>query len=52
MMSAFRWWLFKRLSSLGWYICPEPHRTNLQRATVSWPEYAKKYPENRRTRRQ
>jgi len=25
----FRWWLFKRLSHLLYWICPEPHRTHL-----------------------
>jgi hypothetical protein len=25
-----RWWLFKRLSELGWWVCPEPHRFNLK----------------------
>jgi len=29
-MSAFRWWLFRRLSEFGWWICPEPHKSNLQ----------------------
>jgi hypothetical protein len=28
-MNAFRWWLFIRLSEIGWWVCPEPHRTNL-----------------------
>lgn len=31
-MSAIRWWLFKRLSRLGWWICPEPRRSALQQA--------------------
>jgi hypothetical protein len=50
-MTNFRWWIFKRLSSLGWWICPEPHRTNLQRATVSWAEYAKYLDANKGKRR-
>ena len=29
-MNAFRWWLFRRLSELGWWICPEPHKSVLQ----------------------
>jgi len=28
-MNAFRWWLFKKLSRVGWAICPEPQRTRL-----------------------
>jgi hypothetical protein len=29
-MLQIRWWLFKRLSDLGWWICPEPHYSNLK----------------------
>ncbi len=39
MMDGFRWWLFKKLSALGWWICPEPHKSNLQAATPSWTDY-------------
>lgn len=35
-MNAFRWWLFKRLSEIGWRICPEPQRTDLQYVMPSW----------------
>lgn len=31
-----RWWLFKRLSSLGWWICPEPHKSRLQSVMPTW----------------
>jgi hypothetical protein len=30
MMTDFRWWLFKQLSSLGWAICPDPYRSVLK----------------------
>ena len=26
----FRWWLFRRLSELGWWIAPEPERSALR----------------------
>jgi hypothetical protein len=29
-VTAIRWWLFKRLSALGWWICPPPHKENLK----------------------
>lgn len=35
-MTAFRWWLFKRLSAFGWWICPEPHRYRLQSVMPTW----------------
>lgn len=25
----FRWWLFQKISHLGWMVCPEPHRSRL-----------------------
>lgn len=25
-----RWWLFKSLSNIGWWICPEPSKGHLQ----------------------
>lgn len=37
-MRAFRWWLFKRLSAVGWRICPEPHRSRLQSVMPTWGE--------------
>lgn len=30
-MKLIRWQLFKLISRFGWWICPEPHKTNLQR---------------------
>lgn len=38
MSTAFRWWLFKQLSALGWWVCPEPHKSRLQRAMPTWKE--------------
>lgn len=38
-MTAIRWWLFKKISVFGWWVCPEPHRTNLQAATPTWVQY-------------
>lgn len=35
-MDGMRWTIFKLLSRLGWWICPEPHKTNLQRVMPSW----------------
>ncbi len=29
MMTALRWWLFKQISELGWWVCPEPYKTDL-----------------------
>jgi hypothetical protein len=37
-MTRFRWWLFRHISTLGWWICPEPHRSRLQRGIGSWSE--------------
>ena len=40
MMIAIRWWFFKRLSEIGWRICPEPHRSRLQaRLNLNWDQY-------------
>ena len=30
IVAGLRWWLFKRLSAIGWAICPEPDRTILR----------------------
>ena len=35
-MLELRWWLFKRLSELGWWICPEPHKSRLQAVMPTW----------------
>ena len=37
-MIAFRWWLFKRMSELGWRVCPEPHKSRLQMVLPQWDE--------------
>lgn len=37
-MIAIRWWMFKKLSVLGWWICPEPHKSRLQSVTPSWEQ--------------
>lgn len=34
-----RWWLFKRLSALGWWVCPEPHKSQLQTIMPQWSDY-------------
>jgi hypothetical protein len=28
-IAKFRWWLFKKLNTMVWAICPEPHKSNL-----------------------
>lgn len=38
MLTAIRWWMFVRLSSIGWWICPEPHRSRLQSVMPSWKD--------------
>lgn len=38
-MSNLRWWLFRRLSALGWWICPEPHKRNLQKVMPTWDDF-------------
>lgn len=40
-LTALRWWLFRRLSELGWWICPEPHKSNLQAVMPTWGAIAK-----------
>lgn len=35
-MTAFRWWAFKRLCALGWLVCPEPQRSDLQSRLPQW----------------
>lgn len=37
-MSWLRWTTFKFLSWVGWKICPEPHRSNLQAVMPPWGE--------------
>ena len=28
-LTRLRWWLFKRLSALGWLVCPQPMKSQL-----------------------
>lgn len=35
-MTELRWWLFRRLSAFGWWICPEPHKSRLQSVMPQW----------------
>lgn len=30
-MRNFRWWLFNLISRIGWWVCPEPHKSALGR---------------------
>lgn len=39
LLGRFRWWLFKKISALGWWVCPEPHRSALQFEAWSWDRY-------------
>jgi hypothetical protein len=42
-MTTLRWQLFKILSYIGWRICPEPHRSNMQAMMPSWQEIKERY---------
>ena len=35
-MSGLRWWLFKKISIFGWWVCPEPQRSDLLQVMPSW----------------
>jgi hypothetical protein len=37
-MTRLRWQLFKIISAIGWWVCPEPHRTNLQAGIPTWEQ--------------
>ena len=38
-MNTIRWWLFKKLSALGWWVCPEPQRSTLNTVfDATWQE--------------
>jgi len=44
-MNKLRWWLFKKISRIGWAICPEPQRTELymnMRFDPNWKSYLPK----------
>jgi len=43
-MSAFRWWLFHRLSEFGWWVCPEPYKKRLQSVLPTWKDIEDKEP--------
>lgn len=45
-MHAIRWKLFKLLSRLGWWVCPEPDKSNLTAVMPTWDDWD----EFRRTR--
>jgi hypothetical protein len=34
-MTAFRWWLFKRLLNLAWIICPDPQESKMKDTWVA-----------------
>lgn len=38
-LKPLRWWLFLRLSKFGWWILPEPHKSNLQSVMPRWADY-------------
>lgn len=35
-ITVIRWQLFKWISAIGWMVCPEPHKTNLQKHMNDW----------------
>ncbi len=37
-MIWLRWQAFRFLSWVGWAICPEPHRSRLQRVLPEWED--------------
>lgn len=37
-MAEFRWWLFKIISRVGWWVCPEPRRSLLHNS-MSFDRY-------------
>lgn len=37
-MNWLRWHAFRLLSSIGWAICPEPHRSRLQAVLPQWDD--------------
>lgn len=39
MINKIRWQLFKAMSWVGWKVCPEQHRTRLQKGMPTWKEY-------------
>lgn len=37
-MTTLRWRLFKIISAIGWWVCPEPHKSNLQSQLPQWKD--------------
>lgn len=35
-MNTIRWKLFKIISVIGWAVCPEPQRSDLQKVMPNW----------------
>lgn len=33
IVTRLRWWIFRRLSEIGWRVCPEPMRSDLRART-------------------
>lgn len=44
-MSEFRWWLFKKISRIGWAVCPEPHRSRLYQSLHFSPNWKDALPQ-------
>lgn len=44
-MRNLRWKLFKLLSRIGWWVCPEPDRTAMQRHMPRWRDINLEAPE-------
>jgi hypothetical protein len=44
-MTALRWWLFQKISRFGWWICPEPHRSQLYQGMRFDPNWKNALPE-------
>jgi hypothetical protein len=38
-MRTFRWWVFKKISRFGWWVCPEPQRSELYRSMFFDPNW-------------
>lgn len=48
-MMRFRWWLFMKLSVVGWWVCPEPYRSVMHRLfDLRWEEVDKALKEGER----
>lgn len=48
-LAPLRWWMFKRLSAFGWWICPEPHKSRLQSALPTWDDVRASLKQEERT---